>query len=141
MLTGLVKADVGPALEGQLEIHARRREVHERAAVIERQVLLRPAAEFLELARIPAVDPAGGVADVDRAVIVKPDDVAGISLLRLGALRGHERERIGDAHFLAEARVIQTHPARVLSRAQAQERDAVAMRRIHIRLDLEYKPR
>src|SRR3984893_13287355 len=46
--------DVGPALERQLQIHARGREVHQCAAVIEGQVLLRPDTELLQLARIGA---------------------------------------------------------------------------------------
>ena len=33
------------------------------------------------------------------------------------AVRGHERQRIGDAHFLAEPRVIHAHAARVLARS------------------------
>src|ERR1700674_3040990 len=57
----LAENDAGPALERQLEIHARGCEVHQCAAVIEGQVLLRPAAELLQLARIRALDPARGV--------------------------------------------------------------------------------
>ena len=56
---------------------------------------------------------------------------------RLRAIGGHEGERIGDAHLLVEPHVIHAHAARVFARAQAHEGDAVAMLRIHVRLDLE----
>ena len=52
---------------------------------------------------------------------------------------GHEGQRVGDAHLLAEAHVVQPHAAAVLARAQAHEGDAVAMPRIHVRLDLEHE--
>src|SRR5205807_4019701 len=57
----LAERNVGPAFQGELEIHARGRQIHQRAAVIERQVLVRPAAELLHPARIRALDPARGV--------------------------------------------------------------------------------
>src|SRR6185437_1486089 len=81
------------------------------------------------------------VADVDRAVVVEADDVAGVGLLRMLPLRRHEGQRIRHPHFLAEPRMIEPHAARVLARAQPQERDAVAMPRVHVGLDLEHEPR
>src|SRR3977135_4750816 len=61
VLARLAENDAGPALERQLEIHARGREVHQCSAVIEGQMLVRPAAELLQLARVRALDPARGV--------------------------------------------------------------------------------
>ena len=80
-----------------------------------------------------------GVADVDGAVVVQADDVAREGFLGRAAIRGHEGERIGDAHLLVEPHVVHAHAARVLARAQAHERDAVAVLRIHVRLDLEHE--
>src|SRR6185437_8879959 len=65
VLSRLPKGDVRPALERQLQIHPRRREVDERPRMIHRQVLVRPAAKLLQLLRIRAVDPARGM-HVDR---------------------------------------------------------------------------
>ena len=47
-----------------------------------------------------------GIADVDRAVIVQADDVARPGLVGLLAVGGHERQRVGDAHLLAEPHVV-----------------------------------
>src|ERR1700756_5406392 len=58
---GLVEDDAGPALDRQLEIHARGRQVHERTGVIERQVVVGAGAELLEALRVGAVDPARSV--------------------------------------------------------------------------------
>src|SRR5262245_66538076 len=52
VLARLVEPELGPALEGQLQIHARRGEIDERARVIHGEVLECLGAEFLELARV-----------------------------------------------------------------------------------------
>ncbi len=94
---------------------------------------------------IPVKDsrsPVGeGIADVDRAVIVQPDDVPGVGLLGLGAVGRHEGERIGNPDFLAEPGVIEPHSARVTPRAKPHEGDAIAMSRVHVGLNLEDEPR
>jgi hypothetical protein len=54
-----------------------------------------------------------------------------------GALLRQELHRVGEADVAAEADVIDLHPALVAARADAEERDAVAVRAIHVRLDLE----
>ncbi len=77
------------------------------------------------------------VADIDGAVIVQTDDVAGVGLLGLAAVGGEESQRIRNADILVEAHVMQAHAARVASRTQAHERDAVAVPGIHIGLNLE----
>src|SRR5690606_4373583 len=81
------------------------------------------------------------VADVDRAVIVQPDDVARVRLLDVLPIRGHERDRVGDANLAAEADVVQFHSGTIAARANAHERDPVAVRGIHVRLDLEDESR
>ena len=80
-----------------------------------------------------------GIADVDGAVVVQADDVAGIGLLHRRAVAGHEGQRIGHAHFLAQARMVEAHARRIAPRAHAHEGDAVAVARIHVRLDLEHE--
>ena len=60
------RASRGSVMSGQrssveLQIDARRREIHQRAAVIDREVVVRLGAELLELALIAACDPARGV--------------------------------------------------------------------------------
>jgi hypothetical protein len=52
---------------------------------------------------------------------------------------GQERERIVDAHLLLQPHVEQAHALAVAARADAHERDAVAMARVHVRLDLEHE--
>src|SRR5262249_51462528 len=44
-------------------------------------------------------------------------------------------------HFLVESHMKETHAPGIASGAQAQERDTVAMPRIHVRLDLEHEAR
>src|SRR5580693_6076759 len=58
VFTRLAEEDPRPALDRQLQIHARGREVHERAGVIECQVVVRARAKLLEPGRIVGVDPA-----------------------------------------------------------------------------------
>src|ERR1700733_4390701 len=228
-LPRLAEDDIRPPLQRKLEIHASRGKINQRAAVIDREIVIRLDAEFLNLPLVTAADPArrvdvhrvehalhavlvleaeryhfelqltygtqyqvvvpprleqlGGaflaqlrqpllqrlhfqgifqhrapkqlgrevgytgeaeslalgerITDIDRAVVVKTDDIARVGFLGGGPIRGHEREGIGNANLLAEPHVKQAHPPRVLPRAQAQERDPVAMRRIHVGLDLE----
>ena len=82
-----------------------------------------------------------GVADVDGAVIVQTDDIAGVGLLGLTAIGGEKGQRIGNADVLVEAHVMQAHAARVAAGTQAHERDAVAVPGIHVGLDLEDESR
>ena len=55
------------------------------------------------------------------------------------ALVGHERHRVAELHLAAEAQVAHLHRRRVAARAHAEERDAVAVLRVHVRLDLEHE--
>src|SRR5690606_21844770 len=82
---------------------------------------------------------AEAVADVDGAVIVEADDVARVCLGRALPVGRHERDRVADPDLPAEARVIEAHAGPIRAAADAHERDPVAVRRIHVRLDLEYE--
>src|SRR6185295_19114279 len=55
------EGDLRPALDGEVEVHARRRQVHQRAGVIQREVVVRLGAEFIEMLLVRAVHPARGV--------------------------------------------------------------------------------
>ena len=76
-----------------------------------------------------------------RAVVGDADHVAGIGLvgdravLREEELRRVERDRLAGAHLL------DLHAAGELARAQPRERDAVAVVRVHVGLDLEHEGR
>jgi hypothetical protein len=72
-------------------------------------------------------------------VVVQADDVAGVGRAGLLAFRRHERDRIADADFAAEPRLVQAHAGQVFAGTHAHEGDPVAMRRIHIGLDLEHE--
>ena len=74
-------------------------------------------------------------------MVVQADDVAGVGLVDVLAVRGHERNRVADAHFAPHARVVHAHTGLIFTRANAYERDAVAVRRVHVRLDLEHETR
>ena len=82
-----------------------------------------------------------GIADIDGAVVVQADDIPGVGLLGLRAVGSHERERIGNPHFLVQPHVKEPHAARVPAGAQPQESDAVTVHGVHVGLDLEHKAR
>ena len=77
------------------------------------------------------------VADAQRAVIGDADDVAGEGLVGDGAVLGEEELRRVEADRLAGAHELRLHAARQPARADAHEGDAVAVVRVHVRLDLE----
>ena len=62
MLARLAELDVRPALERELQVDASRREINQRARVIEREVVVPLLAKLLELLRVLilflAIDPA-----------------------------------------------------------------------------------
>ena len=74
-------------------------------------------------------------------VVVDADDVARIGFLHVHALVGHEGKGIGNLHLAPFAQVLHLHAGRVAPRADAKERNAVAVVRIHVGLDLEDKAR
>src|SRR6185437_14612161 len=75
MLARLPKNDTRPALERQLQVHARRGEIDQSATVIDGEVLVRTLLELRELGGITPRDPArcmhrDGVEDALHAVLV-----------------------------------------------------------------------
>src|SRR3569833_3848882 len=56
-LTGLAEGDVGPAFARELEIHAPRGKINQRAAMIAREVVMRLGAELLEFPLITTANP------------------------------------------------------------------------------------
>src|SRR5262249_52387952 len=77
------------------------------------------------------------VADLNRAMVVQADDVARVRVVCLHSLAGHERDGVGDFHFFADPHMPHAHALTISTGADAQKRDAIAMLRIHVRLDLE----
>ena len=67
------------------------------------------------------------------------DDVASERLVSHRAVLGEEELRARQAHVLAGPHQFRLHAAAELSGAQPRERDAVAMVRIHVGLDLEHE--
>ena len=80
-----------------------------------------------------------GVADAQVAAVHHPDDVARIRLLDRRALAGEELLRRGEADGLSGARLLHLHPRFELPRADTDKCDAIAMLRVHVRLDLEHE--
>ena len=78
-----------------------------------------------------------GVADLDGAVVVDADDVAGICLFHVGPVLGHEDGGIGDLHVPSESDVPDLHAAGEFAGTDAEKGDPVPMGRVHVRLDLE----
>ena len=81
------------------------------------------------------------VADREGAGVGQADDVAGVRRVERFALVGEQPHRARQPHVLAGARVADRHVALELAGADAYERDAVAMARIHVRLNLEDETR
>ena len=78
------------------------------------------------------------VAELDAAMRRDADDVAGVGFVeQLAALR-QERNDVVGTELLAGALDLQAHAALEVSRAHAHEHHAVAVRGIHVRLDLEH---
>src|SRR3569833_4725584 len=80
-----------------------------------------------------------GVADLNGALIVQADDVAGIGVLDVLALARHEGDGGGDLDLAAEAHVVELAALGVGAGADAQKGDTVAVRGVHVRLDLEHE--
>ena len=70
-------------------------------------------------------------------MIVQANDIARPSLLDSSALVGLEGDGVGNLDRLADAHVTHLHALLVAARTDTQEGDAVAVRRVHVRLDLE----
>ena len=79
------------------------------------------------------------VADVELAVVVDTDDVAGNGVGHQHAVVGHEGKGIRDLHFFAFADMEHFHTRLVFAGADAEEGNTVAVLRIHVGLNLEHK--
>src|SRR5690554_1200829 len=120
--------------------------------------LLQPLLQGLELERILELDTleqfrrkvrdthkphllahGKGIANLDGAVVMQADDVAGPRLLDMRPVRGEEGQGIGNLDILADTHVTHLHVLFVLARADPQESDAVAMLGVHVGLDLEHE--
>ncbi len=80
-----------------------------------------------------------GVADLDGAVVVQADDVAAEGFFQLLAVAGEEGQRVADLDVLADAHMAHLHALLVFAGAHPHKGDAVAMARVHVRLDLEHE--
>ena len=80
---------------------------------------------------------ANGVADRENAGVEDADDVAGVRLVDHLALRRHHLLRLGKAETLVPLHVIVFFRAVESARADAHESDTVAVRLVHVRLNLE----
>src|SRR5690606_10151758 len=81
------------------------------------------------------------VAEVERAVVRYADDVASPGFFREFPVLGQEENRVIDGKLLAGSHLLQLHAPFEMAGGQAHEGDAVAVLRIHIRLDLEHEAR
>ena len=79
------------------------------------------------------------VADAEDAGIEQAHDVAGVRLVHRCTVVGHERRARCQLQLLAALHVERLHAALELARADAHERDAVAVVLVHVRLDLEHE--
>ena len=88
-----------------------------------------------------ALGVAHRVADCKHARVKNTDDVARVGLVYDRTVLRHQLLRRGEHHLFARAHVQHLFTAHKLARADAHERDAVAVRLVHVRLDLEHKRR
>ena len=85
------------------------------------------------------VPPGQRIANLQLPVVIDPDDVPGDGTFTRHPLVGHEGERIAELHVAPAAQVPRLHAGHIAPGADAEECDAVAMLRVHVRLDLEDK--
>src|SRR5262249_31500018 len=79
------------------------------------------------------------IANRELARVDEADDVAGVSDLDRLAIAAEEPVGAGGSDRLAEAAVGQDHVLREPTRTDADERHAIAMTRVHVRLNLEHE--
>ena len=79
------------------------------------------------------------IADREHAGVRQADDVAGERDVDRLAVGREQLHRAREPHVFAGAHVAHGHVALELAAAHAQERDAVAMARVHVRLNLEHE--
>ena len=79
------------------------------------------------------------IANLQVAVIVHAENVAGDGIFHQRAFVGHEGDSVGDLHLALEAQVAHLDAGRIAAGTHAQECDAVAVVRVHVGLDLEHE--
>ena len=72
-------------------------------------------------------------------MVVQTDNVTRPSFFDVATVGRHKGHGVGDFHVLANTHVAHLHIALIFTGANAQERNAVTVLRIHIRLNFEYK--
>jgi hypothetical protein len=102
------------------------------------EMFRRKPRHALELQRLPGMH---RVADGKLPGIDEPEDVAGICDLDGFAVAAEKTIRARSPQLLAHAAVGQHHVLFEAARAHTHERDAIAMARIHVRLNLEDEAR
>ena len=119
-------------VEARLELLATHRIDHDGA----HEVLGSEARDLLEL-EVGAR--RHRVADLEDARVVDAHHVPGETLLDDAPLLREERGRVRQTRLLLRAHHLHLHAALEPPRAHAKERDAVAVRLVHVRLDLEHE--
>jgi 2-succinyl-5-enolpyruvyl-6-hydroxy-3-cyclohexene-1-carboxylate synthase len=102
-------------------------------------VLCEPRRQWHRWSRL---DLAGrGERVTDEQVVVSRDahDIAGVGVVHRLALAGEEALRVAEAHAVPGAHVEHVHVALELAGNDADEGHAVAVLRVHVRLDLEHE--
>ena len=89
--------------------------------------------------KLKALTLGEGIANLDSAVVMQADDIAGNRLFHQHPLSRLEGHCVGDFHILANAHMPHFHTLAVAPGAHPHKGDAITMTRIHVRLDLEHK--
>ncbi len=72
-------------------------------------------------------------------MVVQTDDVARPGLFHVRAVARHKGQRVGDHHIFAGAHLTQLHAFFIFTGNHAHKGDAVAVFRVHVRLNLEHE--
>ena len=72
-------------------------------------------------------------------MVVQAENVAGIGHFSVFALGGHEGQRIRDFNVAAQPDMTRFHPGLIAAGTNPQKGDAVAVLRVHVRLNLEHE--
>ena len=78
-----------------------------------------------------------GVSDSENSGVEDADDISGVSVLNNGSVLRHELLGLGEGDFFVVADVLDGHIFLVFAGADTQERHAVAVVRVHVRLNFE----
>ena len=81
-----------------------------------------------------------GITNLNGAVVMQTDNITGIGAIHMRTVAGHKGQRIRNHHVFFETHLMQFHAFFIHTGDNAQERHAVTMFRIHIRLNFKDKP-